>query len=65
MQGCPFVGDRTCPYVFDIDGTIIVGQVFEVVEFDKIRREVAEFHVHVFRSGHGGVEVEIFRSMVQ
>ena len=46
---------------FDIDGTIIVGQVFEVVEFDKIRREVAEFHVHVFRSVHWGVEVEILQ----
>ncbi len=29
---------------FDIDGTIIVGQIFEVVEFYKIGREVAEFH---------------------
>ncbi len=44
---------------FDIDGTIIVGQVFEVVEFDKIGRQVAEFHVHVFQLVHGCVEEEI------
>jgi hypothetical protein len=38
---------------FDIDGTVIVGQVFEGIEFDKIGREVAEFHVHLFWSVHG------------
>jgi hypothetical protein len=31
----------------------------EVVEFDKIGREVAEFHAHVFQLVHGCVEVEI------
>ncbi len=33
---------------FDIDGTIIVGQVREVVKFNKIGREVTEFHAHEF-----------------
>ncbi len=46
---------------FDIDGTVIVGQVCEVVEFDKIEREVAEFHAHEFRSVHWCVEVEILQ----
>ncbi len=46
---------------FDIDGSVIIGQVFEVVEFDKIGREVAEFHAHVFRLVHGCVEVEILQ----
>ncbi len=46
---------------FDIDGTVIVSQVFEVVEFDEIRREVTDFHVHVFRWVHGCVEVKILQ----
>ncbi len=46
---------------FDIDGTIIVGQGCEVVEFGEIRREVAEFHAHEFQSVHGCVEVEILQ----
>ncbi len=37
---------------FDIDCTIVVGQVCEVVEFNEIRREVAKFHVHGFWSVH-------------
>jgi hypothetical protein len=35
---------------FYIDSTVIVGQICEVVEFNKIGREVAEFHAHEFRS---------------
>ncbi len=46
---------------FDIDGTIMDGQVFEVVELDKIGREVAEFHAHVFRLVHGCVDIKIFQ----
>jgi hypothetical protein len=46
---------------FDIDGTVVVGQVCEVVELDKIGREVAEFHVHEFSLVHGCVEVEILQ----
>jgi hypothetical protein len=34
---------------FDIDCTIIVGQVVEIVGFDEIRRGVADFHAHVYR----------------
>ncbi len=37
----------------DIDFTIVGSQVVEVVGFDKIRREVADLHAHVFRSVHG------------
>jgi hypothetical protein len=37
---------------FDKDGTAVVGQVCEVVDFDKIGREVAEFHAHEFWSVH-------------
>jgi hypothetical protein len=32
---------------FDVDCTIVGSQVVEVVGFDKIRREVADLHVHV------------------
>ncbi len=46
---------------FDLDGTIVIGQVCEVVEFDKIRREVAEFHAHESWSVHWCVEVEILQ----
>ncbi len=46
---------------FDIDCAIIVSQVFEVVGFDKIRREVADFHPHVFQLVNGCVEVEILQ----
>ncbi len=47
---------------FDIDGTVIVSQVFEVVEFEEIGREVAEFHVHILWLVHECVEVEILQT---
>ncbi len=37
---------------FDVDCTIVCSQVVEVVGFDKIGREVTDFHVHVFRLVH-------------
>jgi hypothetical protein len=46
---------------FAVDCTIVSSQVDEVVGFDKIKREVADLHVHVFRSFHWGVEVEILQ----
>jgi hypothetical protein len=46
---------------FDIDCTIDGSQVDEVVGFDKIEREVTDFHAHVFQSVHWGVEVEILQ----
>ncbi len=46
MQGCLIVGGCTCPLYFDVDCTIVGSQVNEVVGFDKIREEVADFHVH-------------------
>ncbi len=46
---------------FDVDGTIIGSQVVEVVGFDKIGKEVADLHVHVFWSVHGCVEEEILQ----
>jgi hypothetical protein len=46
---------------FDVDCTVVGSQVNEVVGFDKIGREVADFYVHVFRLVHWGVEVEIFQ----
>ncbi len=46
---------------FDVDCTIVGSQVVEVVGFDKIRREVADLHAHVFRLVHGCVEVEILQ----
>jgi hypothetical protein len=46
---------------FDVDGTVVVGQVCEVLDFDKIGREVAEFHVHEFWSVQWCVEVEILQ----
>ncbi len=46
---------------FDVDCTVVGSQVDEVVGFDKTRREVADFHVHVFWSVHWGVEVEILQ----
>ncbi len=46
---------------FEVDCTIIGSQVLEVVGFDKIGREAADLHVHVFRSVHGCVEVEILQ----
>jgi hypothetical protein len=46
---------------FDVDCTIVGSQVDEVVGFDKIGREVADFHAHVFRSVHWGIEVEILQ----
>ncbi len=44
---------------FDVDCTVVSSQVIEVVGFDKIGREVADLHAHVFRLVHWGVEVEI------
>jgi hypothetical protein len=46
---------------FDVDCTVVGSQVNEVVGFDKIGREVDDFHAHVFRSVHWGVEVEILQ----
>ncbi len=46
---------------FDVDCTIVVSQVDEVVGFDKIGREVADFHVHVFWLVQWGVEVGILQ----
>ncbi len=46
---------------FDVDCIIDGSQVNEVVGFNKIGREVADSHVHVFRSVHWGVEVEILQ----
>jgi hypothetical protein len=46
---------------FDIDCTVVVSQVDEVVGFGEIGREFADFHVHVFRSVHWDVEVEILQ----
>jgi hypothetical protein len=46
---------------FDIDGTIVIGQVCEVVEFDEIGREFAEFHAHEFWLVNGCFEVEILQ----
>ncbi len=46
---------------FDINCTVFICQVFEVVGFDKIRREVADLHAHVFWSVHGCVELEILQ----
>ena len=46
---------------FDLDCTVGGSQVDEVVGFDKIGREVADFHAHVFRLVHWGVEVEILQ----
>ncbi len=46
---------------FDVDHSVNGSQVVEVVGFDKIGREVADLHAHVFRSVHGCVEVEILQ----
>ncbi len=46
---------------FDVDCTVVSSQVIEVVGFDKIGREVADLHVHVFWLVHGCVEVEILQ----
>ena len=46
---------------FDVDCTIVGSQVDEVVGFDKIGWEVADFHAHVFWLVHWGVEVEILQ----
>ncbi len=43
---------------FEVDCTGIRSQVVEVVGFDKIGREIADLHVHVFWLVHGGVEVK-------
>ena len=45
----------------NVDCTVVGSQVGEVVGFDKIRGEVADIHVHVFRLVHGCVEVEILQ----
>ncbi len=46
---------------FGVDCTVVGSQVNEVVGFDKIGREVADFHAHVFRPVHWGVEAEILQ----
>jgi hypothetical protein len=46
---------------FDVDCTIVGCQINEVVGFDKIGWEVADYHVHVFRLVHWDVEVEILQ----
>ncbi len=46
---------------FDVDCTVVGSQVNEVVGFDKIGREVAGFHAHVFWLVNWGVEVEILQ----
>ncbi len=46
---------------FDVDCTVVSSQVIEVVGFDDIGREIADFHVHVFRPVHGCVEVVILQ----
>ena len=46
---------------FDVDCTIIGSQVDEIVGFDKIGWEIADFHAHVLQSVHQGVEVEILQ----
>ncbi len=45
----------------DVDCTIVGSQVNGVVHFYKIGREVVDFHAHVFRLVHWGVEVEILQ----
>ncbi len=55
------MGDVHSLLYFDVDCILIGSQVDEVVGFDKIGREVTDFHVHVFRSVHWGVEVEILQ----
>jgi len=44
---------------FDIDPSIIVDQVPEVVFDDDLVRDDLELEVHVFRIGHQSVEVEV------
>ncbi len=46
---------------FDVDSTIVGSQVNEVVGFDEIGWGVADFHAHVFRLVHRGVEVQILQ----
>ncbi len=46
---------------FDKDCTVIGSQVIEVVGFNKIGREVADFHAHAICSVHGCVELEILQ----
>ncbi len=45
----------------DNDGTVVVDQVCAVVDFDKIVREVTEFHAHEFQLVHWCIETEIFQ----
>jgi hypothetical protein len=49
------------PLYFDNDCTVVVSHVIEVVGFDQIGREVADFHAHVFWLVHGCDEVEILQ----
>jgi hypothetical protein len=46
---------------FDADCTVVGSQDVEVLGFNKIGREVADLHAHVFGSLHGCVEVEILQ----
>ncbi len=58
----PACGRPYIPFcIFDVDCTIVGSQVDEVVGFDKIGWEVADFHAHFFWLVHWGVEVEILQ----
>ncbi len=46
---------------FDVDCSVVGSQVDEVVGFEKIGKEVADLHAHVFWPVHWGVEVEILQ----
>jgi len=44
---------------FDVDPSVFVNQVPEVVFYDDLLRDDVEPEAHVFRIGHRGVEVEV------
>ena len=44
---------------FDVDPSVFVNQVPEVVFYDDLFRDDVESEAHVFRIGHRGVEVEV------
>ncbi len=44
---------------FDVDPSVVVNQVPEVVFYDDLLRDDVELEVHVFRIGQRGVEVEV------
>jgi hypothetical protein len=46
---------------FDVDCTVLGSQIVEVVGFEKIGKEVADLHAHVFWPVLWGVEVEILQ----